>query len=140
MAYWLVKSEPEDWSFDQQCRVPFEPWTGVRNAQAQKNMAAMQEGDIVFFYHSGKSREIVGLCTVARSAYADPSDAKGKAVLVDLKALERAKTPLSLTDIKAQPAFAHLALVRQARLSVMPIDDNSASSLLSQLGLSAHAR
>ncbi len=122
MAYWLVKSEPEDWSWQDQCAVESEPWTGVRNHQAQNNMRAMTEGDEVLFYHSGKAREIVGLCVVSKGPYPDSSDENGKFCLVDLKAKASAKTPLSLAEIKAIPDLGHLALVRQARLSVMPID------------------
>lgn len=125
MAYWLVKSEPGDWSWEDQLSVPQEPWDGVRNFQAQKNMKAMEEGDLVFFYHSGKSREIVGLCSVARAPYPDPDDEKGRFCLVDLKAEKSAKTPLNLAEIKSRESLSHIALVRQSRLSVMEIDDDA---------------
>jgi len=125
MAYWLVKSEPGDWSWQQQQSVAQEPWDGVRNFQAQKNMRAMTVGDLVYFYHSGKAREIVGICSVARGPYADPDDDSGRFCLVDLKAEENAATPVTLAAIKARKSLAHLALVRQSRLSVMPIDANA---------------
>lgn len=125
MAYWLVKSEPGDWSWDDQLSVPQEPWDGVRNFQAQKNMKAMQEGDFVFFYHSGKAREIVGLCSVAKAPYPDTDDEKGHFCLVDLKAEQTAETPLILADIKSRESLSHIALVRQSRLSVMPIDEQA---------------
>jgi predicted RNA-binding protein with PUA-like domain len=124
MAYWLVKSEPGDWSWDDQTSVESEPWDGVRNFQAQKNMRAMKIGDQVLFYHSGKAREIVGLCKVVREEYPDPDDASGKFCLIDLKA-ERPLGPLSLVDIKSEAKLAHLALVKQPRLSVMPIDEDA---------------
>jgi len=123
MAYWLVKSEPGDWSWQDQLSTDTEPWDGVRNFQAQKNMRAMQMGDRVFFYHSGKAREIVGLCTVARGPYPDPADdASGRVCLIDLKAEKSAGTPVTLAAVKADPRLNHIALVRQARLSVMPLD------------------
>ncbi|WP_262692617.1 EVE domain-containing protein [Kordiimonas aestuarii] len=125
MAYWLVKSEPHDWSWDDQLGVDTEPWTGVKNYQAQANMRKMAEGDEVFFYHSGKDREIVGICTVATGPYDDPDDEKGKFCLVDLKAERPLSSPVSLADVKADERLHHLALVRQSRLSVMPIDADS---------------
>ncbi len=131
MAYWLVKSEPGDWSWDDQLAVPQEPWDGVRNFQAQKNMKSMEEGDLVFFYHSGKSREIVGLCSVARGPYPDPDDEKGRFCLIDLKAEKTAKTPINLTEIKARDSLQHIALVKQSRLSVMSLDETSWNELYS---------
>jgi predicted RNA-binding protein with PUA-like domain len=121
MAYWLVKSEPGDWSWDDQMSVDSEPWDGVRNFQAQKNMRAMNVGDHVFFYHSGKAKEIVGICEVVKAAYPDPDDQSGKFCLIDLKAL-KAVTPISLAAVKNDEELAHLPLVRQPRLSVMSID------------------
>ncbi|MFC4346895.1 EVE domain-containing protein [Kordiimonas lipolytica] len=135
MAFWLVKSEPEDWSWQDQCGVESEPWTGVRNHQAQNNMRAMAEGDLVLFYHSGKAREIVGLCEVAKGPYPDPDDPNGKFCLVDLRAKAKAKTPISLANIKAIPDLSHLALVRQPRLSVMPIDPEAWKVLTKLAGL-----
>ncbi|SDD23099.1 EVE domain-containing protein [Kordiimonas lacus] len=135
MAYWLVKSEPEDWSWQDQCGVESEPWTGVRNHQAQNNMRKMTVGDEVLFYHSGKAREIVGLCEVVKGPYPDPDDEKGKFCLVDLKAKEAVKTPVTLAEIKALPELSHLALVRQARLSVMPIDKGAWQILKGLTGL-----
>jgi len=122
MAYWLVKSEPGDWSWQDQLATDTEPWDGVRNSQAQKNMRAMRPEDKVFFYHSGKTREIIGVCAVARGPYPDPDDDTGRFCLVDLKATESATSPIALAAVKADARLAHIALVRQARLSVMPID------------------
>jgi len=125
MAYWLVKSEPGDWSWEDQLSVDSEPWDGVRNFQAQKNMRAMEVGDLVFFYHSGKAREIVGLCSVARAEYPDPDDETGRFCLVDLKAEKSARSPVSLAQIKAEDRLSHIALVRQSRLSVLPLDEEA---------------
>lgn len=135
MAYWLVKSEPNDWSWLDQCGVEKEPWTGVRNFQAQKNMRAMSVGDNVFFYHSGSERRIVGLCRVAVGPYPDPNDETGRFCLVDLSAVCDAPNPVLLADIKANPALADIALVRQSRLSVMPIDNGPAQILNKMTGL-----
>lgn len=134
MNYWLVKSEPEDWSWQDQLNVPKEPWTGVRNFQAQKNMRAMCVGDKVFFYHSGKERAVVGLCTVATAPYSDPEDDTGRFCLVDLAAEQTAKTPVSLTTIKAEPSLSHIALVKQSRLSVMPLDEPAFSKIFEMAG------
>jgi predicted RNA-binding protein with PUA-like domain len=122
VAYWLVKSEPGDWSWQDQLAVKREPWDGVRNFQAQKNMRSMQVGDLVFFYHSGKSREIVGICSVVRAPYPDPNDETGRFCLIDVKAEQNASKPVTLADIKANDRLQDIALVRQSRLSVMPID------------------
>lgn len=122
MAHWLVKSEPHTWSWQDQLGVEKEPWDGVRNFQAQKNMRAMAVGDSVLFYHSGKERAVVGLCRVAVGPYPDPDDDSGRFCLVDLSAVKSAPSPATLADIKATPALSTIALVRQPRLSVMPID------------------
>ncbi len=124
MAYWLVKSEPGDWSWDNQLAVEYEPWDGVRNFQAQKNMRAMKNGDKVFFYHSGKAKEIVGICEVVREGYPDPDDETNRFCLVDLKAIQSV-TPISLASIKSEAQLQDIALVRQPRLSVMPIDEEA---------------
>lgn len=121
MAHWLVKSEPDAFSWDQQVENAVEPWTGVRNALAAKNLRAMQKGDLAFFYHSNIGKEIVGVVEVVREAYPDPSDETGRWVCVDMKAVSPMPQPVTLAAIKATPELADLALVRQSRLSVMPI-------------------
>ncbi len=121
MAHWLVKSEPDAFSWDQQVENKVEPWTGVRNALAAKNLRAMQKGDLAFFYHSNIGKEIVGVVEVVREAYPDPSDETGRWVCVDMQALSPMPRPVTLAAIKATPELADLALVRQSRLSVMPI-------------------
>ncbi len=124
MAYWLVKSEPDAFSWDQQVANKVEPWTGVRNFMARNNLRAMKKGDRAFFYHSNIGKEIVGIVEVAREAYPDPTvepGEKGDWSCVDMKALRPFKTPVTLAQLKADPAYAELPLIRQSRLSVMPI-------------------
>jgi predicted RNA-binding protein with PUA-like domain len=120
-AYWLVKSEPDAFSWDQQVANGIEPWTGVRSHMAKNNLKAMRVGDRAFFYHSNIGKEIVGVVEVAREAYPDPSAETGDWVSVDMRAVGPMPVPVTLVQIKADPAFADLALVRQSRLSVMPV-------------------
>lgn len=122
MQYWLVKSEPESWSWDDQVRVGVEGWNGVRNYQAANNMKAMNLGDRAFFYHSVKEKSIVGIVEVVREYYPDASDPTGRFVMVDFKAVKPVPKPVSLADIKGEPRLAELALLKQSRLSVVPID------------------
>lgn len=133
MAHWLVKSEPSAWSWDDQTKVDYEPWSGVRNHQAAKNLKSMQRGDTLFFYHSVEEKRIVGIVEVVREAYPDPTDLEGRWVVVDVKAVRPLPRPVTLAEIKADPRLADLPLIRQSRLSVMPIDDNS-WALLCSLG------
>ncbi len=135
MDHWLVKSEPEDWSFDDHLAAGTTAWTGVRNAQAQNFLRAMKPRDRVLFYHSGKERAIVGLCEVTREAYPDPEAGSDKLITVDLKALRPAKSPVTLATIKDDPSLTGLHLVRQSRLSVMPIDAASWKTLTRLAGL-----
>ncbi|PZW45817.1 putative RNA-binding protein with PUA-like domain [Humitalea rosea] len=123
MAFWLVKSEPDAFGWPEQVKNKVEPWTGVRNALAAKNMSAMAKGDRAFFYHSNIGKEIVGIVEVVRTAYPDPSDETGRWVCVDMKAVKPLKQPVTLAAIKADPRFADMALVRQSRLSVGPVSD-----------------
>lgn len=120
-GYWLIKSEPDAFSWDEQVTNDVEPWTGVRNHQAKKNLAAMKKGDRAFFYHSNVGREIVGVVEVAREAYPDPTAESGAWVCVDVKTVAPMPRPITLAEIKATPALADLALVRQSRLSVVPV-------------------
>jgi predicted RNA-binding protein with PUA-like domain len=122
MAHWLVKSEPDAFSWDQQVANGVEPWTGVRNHMAKANLAAMKAGDRAFFYHSNMGKEIVGIVEVVREAYPDPTAEPGSPwVSVDMKAVGPMPKPVTLAAIKADPRFAEFALVRQSRLSVMPV-------------------
>lgn len=125
MNHWLVKSEPDAFSWDQQVANGVEPWSGVRSHQARNNLAAMRLGDLAFFYHSNTGREIVGVVEVVREAYPDPSaetDAKGDWVAVDMKAVGPFPTAVTLAAIKADPALEGMALIRLSRLSVCPVD------------------
>lgn len=131
MAYWLVKSEPSCWSFEDHLKKGTEPWDGVRNHQANTHMKSMQVGDQALFYHSQSQRACVGLLEVCKEWYPDPKDASGRFGMVDFKALHKLPQPVSLTQIKADPRLAHLPLLKQSRLSVVPIDADSWSILLS---------
>jgi predicted RNA-binding protein with PUA-like domain len=123
--YWLVKSEPDAFSWAQQLERGVEPWTGVRNHMAKANLAAMRVGDRAFFYHSNIGKEIVGVVEVVREAYPDPTvgpdDPKGEWLCVDVQAVAPMPKPVTLAQIKATPDLAELALVRMSRLSVMPV-------------------
>ncbi|MDR1827807.1 MAG: EVE domain-containing protein [Methylobacteriaceae bacterium] len=125
MAYWLYKSEPGVWSWSQQVAAgdAGEPWTGVRNRQAQRNMQAMKRGDRGFFYHSNTGREIVGIVEVVEEFQPDPTDDTGTFGLVVLKAVEPLARPVTLADIKATPELSGMTLVRQSRLSVQPVSE-----------------
>ncbi|MCQ8276930.1 EVE domain-containing protein [Acetobacteraceae bacterium KSS8] len=123
MAYWLVKSEPDAFSWEQQVANGVEPWTGVRSHEARRNLAAMRRGDRAFFYHSNIGREIVGIVEVVREAYPDPTAETGGWVCVDMKAVAPLARPVTLAEMKASPALADLALIRQSRLSVVPVSD-----------------
>ena len=125
MKYWLIKSEPGSWSWDDQFRVGVEPWDGVRNYQATNNMKAMEIGDRAFFYHSVKEKSIVGIVEVTSDYYPDHTDTKGRFGMVDFKALKPVPNPVLLADIKADERFSELALMKQSRLSVVPIDAKS---------------
>ena len=121
MQYWLVKSEPDAFSWDQQVANGVEPWTGVRNHSAKLNLKAMKKGDRAFFYHSNEGKEIVGVVEVAREAYPDPTAESGDWVCVDMKALAPMPKPVTLVAIKADPKLADMALVKLSRLSVSPV-------------------
>ena len=121
MAYWLIKTEPGTWSWEDQVRDGTAEWDGVRNHQAANNLKAMKRGDLAYFYHSVNEKQIVGIVEVVKEYYPDPSDASGRFGMVDVKALRPMKRPVTLAEIKAEPRLEGLALVRQSRLSVMPI-------------------
>ncbi len=123
MAYWLMKTEPGAWSWQDQVTEGVAEWDGVRNHQASNNMKAMRIGDRAFFYHSVNEKRIVGIVEIVREYYPDPSDASGRFGMVDVKALKPLNKPVTLADIKARPELEDFALVRQSRLSVMPVTD-----------------
>ena len=125
MAYWLVKSEPSSYSWDQMVKDGRTFWSGVRNFQASANLKAMKKGDRAFFYHSGAEKAVVGIIEVVKEYYPDHTDESGKFGMVDVKAIGPVKTPVTLAAIKAEPKLKNLALIRQSRPSVVPIDDAS---------------
>jgi predicted RNA-binding protein with PUA-like domain len=123
MAYWLFKTEPETFSWEMQKKrgAKGEPWSGVRNFQAAKNMKAMAKGDLGFFYHSGESREIVGIVEVISTYKPDPTDESGRFGLVNVKAVKDFEKPFTLAQAKADPALKDMVLVKFSRLSVQPV-------------------
>lgn len=123
MNYWLMKSEPDTWSWEDQVKkgAKGEMWNGVRNYQAANFMREMKKGDLAFFYHSGKKREIVGVVEIIKSAYPDPTDKTEKFVAVTVRAREALVNPVSLTTIKSKPSLKSMLLLKQSRLSVMPV-------------------
>ena len=123
MAHWLIKSEPTVYSWDQFVKEKRTSWTGVRNAQAAINLKAMKSGDLCFFYHSNEGKEIVAIARVVKTAYPDPTDKAGKAVTVDVVPVGPVSPPVTLAAIKADPKFKEFGLVRQSRLSVVPVSD-----------------
>ena len=127
MNYWLLKSEPNVWSIDQQKKIGAKgaPWDGVRNYQAAKNLKSMKKGDQCFFYHSNIGKEIVGIVTVTKEHYLDKTDQSGRFVAVTVKFLKKLKKPITLEEIKKNKELSHLSLIKQSRLSVMPIDHKS---------------
>ena len=127
MNYWLLKSEPDVWSIDQQKKAGLKgaPWDGVRNYQAAKNLKNMKKGDFCFFYHSNIGKEIVGIVKVIKEYYPDKTDQSGRFVAVTVKFLKKLKKPVKLEEIKKNKELSHLSLIKQSRLSVMPIDSKS---------------
>jgi predicted RNA-binding protein with PUA-like domain len=123
MAYWLLKTEPDSYSWDQQVKkgAKGEAWTGVRNFRARDHLKAMKKGDRAFFYHTGEEKRVVGIVEVVKEAYPDPTDEKGMFVCVDIKAVAPLKTPVTLADVKAEPSLNEMVLARQPRLSVQPV-------------------
>jgi predicted RNA-binding protein with PUA-like domain len=121
MAYWLIKSEPDTWSWDQHVKKGADSWTGVRNHQAKVHLQNMKKGDKAFFYHSNEGKEIVGVSEVVKEAYVDPTDKANAFYAVDFKAVEPLKTPVTLSALKADKDFADMILVKNSRLSVQPV-------------------
>ncbi|MDB0054042.1 EVE domain-containing protein [Candidatus Pelagibacter sp.] len=127
MHYWLMKSEPDVWSIDQQKKAGLKgaPWDGVRNYQAAKNLKSMKKGDLCFFYHSNIGKEIVGIVEVIKEAYLDKTDKTGRFVAVNVQFKKKLANPVTLEKIKNIKELNHLSLIKQSRLSVMPIDSKS---------------
>ena len=137
MAYWLVKSEPSSWSWDQQVAkgAKGEAWTGVRNFTARQNLVKMKKGDLAFFYHSNEGKDIVGIAEIIKEAYPDPTDKTGKFVCVDIKAGKPLKAPVTMAAIKADKRLVDMALVKYSRLSVQPVADEEWDMILELGGL-----
>lgn len=130
MNYWLVKSEPNKYSWEKFNQDKKTFWDGVRNFQARNNLRAMTKGDLVLFYHSNEGKEIVGIAQVAKAAYQDPTTDDPNWVVVDLKPYKTLKKPVSLEQVKNDPILASTYLVRQARLSVMPVTEEQFNRVL----------
>ena len=133
MKYWLLKSEPNTWSWDDQIKEKIAMWDGVRNYQARNNLMSMRVNDLCFFYHSVNEKKIVGIVSITKEHYTDPTDKTKKFVAVNVKTKKSLKNPITLKQIKKEKKLSHLALVRQSRLSVMPIDKIS-WNLICKLG------
>jgi predicted RNA-binding protein with PUA-like domain len=127
MKFWLMKSEPDVWSIEQQEKAGLKgaPWDGVRNYQAAKNLKGMKKGDLCFFYHSNIGKEIVGIIEVIKESFLDKTDESGRFVAVQVRFREKLVKSVTLEDIKKNKALSHLSLIKQSRLSVMPIDSKS---------------
>ena len=121
MKYWLLKSEPNAWSWDNQFKEGASMWDGVRNYQARNNLKEMKKNDLCFFYHSVTERSIVGIVKIVKEYYPDPTDKTGRFVVVDVKATKKLKNPVTLDQIKENSELQNIALVKQSRLSVMPL-------------------
>jgi predicted RNA-binding protein with PUA-like domain len=139
MAHWLLKTEASAFSWDDQLQRGHqgEPWTGVRNHTAKRNLSAMKLGDLAFFYHSGDEKRIVGIVEVIKEAYPDPTDSTGKFVVVDVKAVEPLPRPVRLADIRADARLADMVLVHQSRLSVQPVSLTEWRTICRMGGLTA---
>ena len=126
----LFKEEPANYNYDAFVKDGQTTWTGVKNPVAQKNLASVKKGDLVFYYHTGNEKQIVGIAKASANAYADPADASGKAHVVDLVPVKKLKRPVTLAEIKADARFATFALTRIPRLSVMPVTDEQWDAIL----------
>ena len=123
MKYWLLKSEPDAWSWDNQVKEGASMWDGVRNYQARNNLKNMKKNDLCFFYHSVTEKSVVGIVKVVKEHYPDPTDETERFVVVDVKAIKKLKKPVSLEKIKLNDKLKNIALIKQSRLSVMPIKE-----------------
>ena len=119
--YWLLKSEPSTWSWEDQVKAGVDMWDGVRNYQARNNLMKMNKKDLCFFYHSVTDKQIIGIVEVVKEHYPDPTDPSGKFVVTDVKAKKKLKRPVSLKEIKSNKKLSGIALIKQSRLSVLPL-------------------
>ena len=128
--YWLLKSEPSAWSWDDQVKAGVEMWDGVRNYQARNNLMNMKKKDLCFFYHSVSEKLIIGIVEVVKEHYPDPTDKTGRFVVTDVKTKRRLKKAVSLEQIKSIPKLSNIALLKQSRLSVMPLTKNEWDTII----------
>lgn len=135
MAYWLFKSEPGTWSWNDHVKKGVEHWDGVRNYQANNNMKAMKVGDLGFFYHSVNEKKIVGVVEVVSDHYPDHTDKTGRFGMVDLKAVKQVTTPVTLSQIKANPKLTDMVLVKNSRLSVQPVSKSEWNEVCRMVGI-----
>ena len=134
MNHWLVKSEPDAFSWDQQVANGVEPWTGVRNHMAKANLMAMKKGDRAFFYHSNIGKEVVAICRISKLAAPDPTDETGRWVAVTIEPVRKLPRPVTLAEMKAEPKLEGFELIRQSRLSVVPVRDAEWAQILKMAG------
>jgi predicted RNA-binding protein with PUA-like domain len=134
MSYWLLKSEPDVYGFDQLLAEGETVWNGVRNNAARLHLRAMKEGDEALFYHSNIGKEAVGLCRISREAYPDPTDESGQWVAVSVQPIRKLTRPVTLAEMKAEPSLSEFQLIRQSRLSVVPVRDEEWAIILKMAG------
>ena len=130
IRYWLLKSEPSTWSWEDQVNAKVDMWDGVRNYQARNNLMSMKKKDLCFFYHSVSEKSIIGIAEVIKEHYPDPTDKTGKFVVIDIKAKKKLKKSVSLEEIKSTPKLSNIALIKQSRLSVMPLTKNEWDTII----------
>ena len=128
--YWLLKSEPSTWSWEDQAKAGVEMWDGVRNYQARNNLMNMKKKDLCFFYHSVSEKLIIGIVEVVKEHYPDPTDKTGKFVVTDVKTKRKLKRAVSLEEIKSTPKLSNMPLIKQSRLSVMPLTKNEWDTII----------
>ena len=128
--YWLLKSEPSTWSWEDQVKAGVDMWDGVRNYQARNNLMKMKKKDLCFFYHSVSEKLIIGIVEVVKEHYPDPTDKTRKFVVTDVRAKKKLKKPVSLEKIKSTPTLSNIALIKQSRLSVMPLTKNEWETII----------
>ena len=136
MAYWLLKTEPDEYSWNDQVKrgAKGEAWTGVRNFTARRHLAEMKKGDQFFFYHTGDEKSVIGICKAAGDAYPDPADKDGKLYAVDVEPVKKLKNPVTLASVKADKRFASWELTRIPRLSVMPVPQETWDAVVKMSG------
>ena len=130
VSYWLLKSEPSTWSWEDQVNAGVEMWDGVRNYQARNNLIKMKKKDLCFFYHSVSEKLIIGIVEVVKEHYPDPTDKTGRFVVTNVRTKRKLKRSVSLEEIKSNPKLSNIALIKQSRLSVMPLSKNEWDTII----------